>query len=47
MKRQYNETKGDEVMTRIGPMVSVMVLVGSLAGSASAADGLLLKEEAG
>jgi len=33
-------------MTRIGPMVSVMVLVGSLAGSASAADGVLLKEEA-
>jgi hypothetical protein len=39
--------KGDEVMTRIGPMVSVMVLVGALAGSAIAADGVLVKEEGG
>jgi len=34
-------------MTRIGPMVSVMVLVGALAGSAIAADGVLVKEEGG
>jgi hypothetical protein len=47
MKRQYNETKGDKVMTRIGPVVSVMVLVGALASSAIAADGVLLKEEGG
>ena len=34
-------------MTRIGPMVSAMVLVGALAGSAIAADGVLVKEEGG
>jgi len=39
--------KGDEVMTRIGPVVSAMVLVGALAGSAIAADGVLVKEEGG
>jgi len=47
MKRQYNETKGDKVMTRIGPEVLVMVLVAALASSAIAADGVLLKEEGG
>lgn len=34
-------------MTRIGAMVSVMVLFGSLAVSLFAADGVLLKDEAG
>ena len=34
-------------MTRIGPMVLAMVLVGALAGSAIAADGVLVKEEGG
>lgn len=33
-------------MKRIGTMVSVMVLAGSLAGSVFAADGFLLKERA-
>jgi hypothetical protein len=37
---------GDEMMTRIGPMVSAVVLLGSLAGSALAVDGVLLKEQA-
>jgi hypothetical protein len=34
-------------MTKIGAMVSVMVLVGSLAGSVFAAGGVLLRGEAG
>jgi hypothetical protein len=33
-------------MNKVVPTLSVMVLVGSLAGSALAADGVLLKEEA-
>jgi hypothetical protein len=38
--------KGDEMMTRIGPMVSAVFLFGSLAGSALAVDGVLLKDQA-
>jgi hypothetical protein len=34
-------------MTQIGSMVSVMVLFGSLAGTVFAADGVLVKDEAG
>jgi hypothetical protein len=34
-------------MNKIVPTLSVMVLVGSLAGSVFAADGVLLKDEAG
>ena len=34
-------------MKKIVPMISAMVLVGSLAGSAFAADGVLAKDEAG
>ena len=33
-------------MTRIGPMVSAVVLLGSLTGSVFAADGVLLKDQA-
>jgi hypothetical protein len=39
--------EGDKMMKRIGPIVSAMVLVGALAGSAIAADGVLVKEEGG
>ena len=34
-------------MKRIGTIASMLVLAGSLAGSAMAADGILLKEQAG
>lgn len=34
-------------MNRIGPMVSVIVLAGSLAASAFATDGVVMKKEAG
>ena len=38
--------EGDEFMKRISASVSAIVLAGSLLGSAYAADGVLLKDEA-
>lgn len=40
--------KGDKIMKRVGTTLSILVLAGSLAGSAIAAeDGILLKEQLG
>jgi len=38
---------GEKIMKRIGTMVSMMVMAGSLAGSVFAADNVIMKEQAG
>jgi hypothetical protein len=44
-RKRKTEKGGEHIMKRIGSMVSVLVMVGSLAGSALASDGIVSKEE--
>lgn len=44
-KLESKKEGGENIMKRIGSMVSVLVIVGSLAGSALASDGVVAKEE--